>query len=296
MPEDIYGRDSSLPDLTASQPTVGPLYREPDLHEPLAARGRRVGRLRRRPTSVRGGYGLYFNTNNQQNLIVTVTNPPATPRPVIVNPTFPTPDFDRAGAISIRPVQCDLDNPRLHVWNVNVQRELLVAHGADRRLRRLARPAPAAQRRREHGPAASCKPTARCSSPPARRARTRASRPSSSRAATASPGTTRSSSTSGAGWRDGVSVQSSYTLSTSEDTTQASTFFSDATNGTTSALPEFIAGYNKGPSDFDTPAQLGAELQLGAAVRARTHRPGRARARSPAGRCPASGRCGAASR
>ena len=41
-------------------------------------------------TSLRGGYGLYFNTNNHQNLIVTVTNPPATPRPVIVNPTFPT--------------------------------------------------------------------------------------------------------------------------------------------------------------------------------------------------------------
>jgi hypothetical protein len=50
----------------------------------------------------------------------------------------------------------------------------------------------------------------------------------------------------------GVSVQSSYTLSRSVDTTQASTFFSDATNGTTSAFPEFVPGYNKGPSDFDT--------------------------------------------
>jgi hypothetical protein len=50
---------------------------------------------------------------------------------------------------------------------------------------------------------------------------------------------------------EGFSVQSSYTLSKSEDTTQASTFFSDATNGTTSALPEFIPDYNKGPSDFD---------------------------------------------
>ena len=46
-------------------------------------------------------------------------------------------------------------------------------------------------------------------------------------------------------------MQSSYTFSKSEDTTQASTFFSDATNGTTSALPEFIPGYNKGLSDFD---------------------------------------------
>jgi hypothetical protein len=44
--------------------------------------------------------------------------------------------------------------------------------------------------------------------------------------------------------------QSSYTWSKSEDTTQASTFFSDATTGTTSAFPEFIADYNKGLSDF----------------------------------------------
>jgi hypothetical protein len=52
-------------------------------------------------------------------------------------------------------------------------------------------------------------------------------------------------------WQNGVSFQSSYTLSSAEDTTQASTFFSDATNGTTSAMPEFIPGYNKGRSDFD---------------------------------------------
>ena len=60
-------------------------------------------------TSVRGGYGLYFNTNNQQNLIVTVTNPPATPRFVIANPTFPEPavrarrrQHDPAGAVGAR--------------------------------------------------------------------------------------------------------------------------------------------------------------------------------------------------
>jgi hypothetical protein len=45
-------------------------------------------------------------------------------------------------------------------------------------------------------------------------------------------------------------AQSSYTWSKSEDTTQASTFFSDATNGTTSAFPEFIPDYNRGLSDF----------------------------------------------
>ena len=52
-------------------------------------------------------------------------------------------------------------------------------------------------------------------------------------------------------WSQGIAVQSSYTLSKSEDTTQASTFFSDATNGTTSAMPEYVADYNKGLSDFD---------------------------------------------
>lgn len=41
-------------------------------------------------------------------------------------------------------------------------------------------------------------------------------------------------------WSNGVMFQSAYTWSKSEDTTQASTFFSDATNGTTSAFPEFI--------------------------------------------------------
>ena len=51
-------------------------------------------------------------------------------------------------------------------------------------------------------------------------------------------------------WANGFMFQSSYTWSKSEDTTQASTFFSDATNGTTSAFPEFIPDYNKGLSDF----------------------------------------------
>jgi hypothetical protein len=51
-------------------------------------------------------------------------------------------------------------------------------------------------------------------------------------------------------WAQGFMFQSSYTWSKSEDTTQASTFFSDATNGTTSAFPEFIPDYNKGLSDF----------------------------------------------
>jgi hypothetical protein len=52
-------------------------------------------------------------------------------------------------------------------------------------------------------------------------------------------------------WNRGLQFQSSYTWSRSEDTTQNSTFFSDSTTATTSAMPEFIAGYNRGRSDFD---------------------------------------------
>ena len=59
-----------------------------------------------------------------------------------------------------------------------------------------------------------------------------------------------------AGW----SFQGSYTWSDSEDTTQASTFFSDATNGTTSAFPEFIPDYNRGPSDFNVRHNLVANM------------------------------------
>jgi hypothetical protein len=54
-------------------------------------------------------------------------------------------------------------------------------------------------------------------------------------------------------FRSGFSLQSSYTYSRNEDTTQASTFFSDSTNGTTVAFPEFNPDYNKGPSDWNTP-------------------------------------------
>ena len=153
-------------------------------------------------------------------------------------------DLDAAGAVRSR----QSADPR-------VQRQpaarALVSHGADRRLRRLARPPSAPQRRRQHG--ATGRPGRRHRVHPRRHA-----------APEHGFSTIELKSSDGESWYNaliidvrrrlagGVRVQSSYTLSKSEDTTQASTFFSDATNGTTSAMPEYIAGYNKGPSDFDT--------------------------------------------
>ena len=251
MPEDIYGRDSALPDLTASQPVVGPLYENPTYTNISPRTGVVWDVFGTGSTVVRGGYGLYFNTNNHQNLIVTVTNPPATPRPVIVNPTFPVPDFNRAGAISIRPVQFDLDNPRVHVYNANVQRELwgrtaLMIGYAGSRGRHLLR----------SGDVNTARPVIQADGT--------VFIPQGTPRPNTAFSTIELKSSDGESWynalivdvrrrlRDGFSVQSSYTFSTSEDTTQASTFFSDATNGTTSAMPEYIADYNKGPSDFDT--------------------------------------------
>ncbi|MEO7275257.1 MAG: TonB-dependent receptor [Vicinamibacterales bacterium] len=250
LPADRYGRDSALPDLTAAKETVGPLYQNPTYKNLSPRTGFAWDLFGDGRTSVRGGYGRYFNTNNHQNLIVTVTNPPFTPRPVIVNPTFPNPPFERAGAISIRPVQFDLENPRVHVFNVNAQREVwgrtvVMAGYAGSRGRHLLR----------SNDVNTALPVIQADGTPFIPAGTPRQNPAFS--------TIELKSSDGESWYNalildvrrrwdhGLSAQSSYTYSKSEDTTQASTFFSDATNGTTSAMPEYIPGYNRGPSDFD---------------------------------------------
>jgi Carboxypeptidase regulatory-like domain/TonB dependent receptor len=251
LPADKYGRDVALPDLTAAEPTIGPLYENPTFGNLSPRIGMAWDLFGDGRTALRGGYGLYFNTNNHQNLIVTVTNPPFTPRPVIVNPTFPNPPFDRAGAISIRPIQFDLQNPKVHVFNVNVQREiwgrtaLTVGYAGSRGLDLL-----------RNSDVNTALPVIQADGTPFVPAGT----PRQNR----SFSTIELKTSDGRSWYDalvfdvrrrlidGLAVQSSYTLSKSEDTTQASTFFSDATNGTTSAMPEYIPDYNRGPSDFDT--------------------------------------------
>jgi carboxypeptidase family protein/TonB-dependent receptor-like protein len=249
VPEERQGRDVALVTLADTLPTIGPLYRNPTLKN-LSPRAGIAWDVRGdNRTAVRAGYGLYFNTNNQQNLIVTVTNPPFAPRPVFVNPPFPSPPYDRPFINSIRPIQYDFELPRLHMWNVSVQHNLgwqtvVTAGYAGSRGRHLLRSNDvnvATPQIRADGTLFIPVGTPR-----------------------ANPAFTTIELKSSDGdswykallvevrkeWSSAITLQSSYTLSRAEDTTQASTFFSDSTNGTTTAFPEFVAGYNKGLSDF----------------------------------------------
>lgn len=250
LPIDEGGRDSALVALTDRTAAVGQLYQGADYNNFSPRFGLSWDATGDGRTAVRAGYGLYYATNSSQNLIVTVTNPPETPRVVYQNPTFPAPPFERASGLSIRPVQWDVVTPSIHVWNVNVQRELAgqtaVTLGyAGSRGRNLLR----------SNDLNTAVPVTGADGRPFFPAGT----PRRNTAWT----TIEAKTSDGDSWytayivdvrrrfSNGWSLQASYTWSDSEDTTQASTFFSDATNGTTSAFPEFIPGYNRGPSDFN---------------------------------------------
>ena len=250
LPIDQGGHDSALINFTDTAATPGQLYDAADYNNFSPRVGLSWDVMGDGRTAVRGGYGLYYATNSSQNLIVTVTNPPDTPRVVFQAPTFPNPPFDRASGLSIRPVQWDVETPSIHVWNANVQRELgaqtaiTLAYAGSRGVHLLrsndlntAVPATGADGR----------PFFAAGQPRINPAWT----------------TIEAKTSDGDSWYSafivdvrrrlsgGFQFNGSYTWSDSEDTTQASTFFSDATNGTTSAFPEFIPDYNRGSSDFN---------------------------------------------
>ena len=254
-PRDIYGRDSALPNLTDRAPTTGQLYRNPTRKNLSPRVGFAWDLTGDGKTSMRGGYGIYFNTNNQQNLIVTVTNPPATPRIAVANSpscqlVFPAAPLSCAFANSIRPVQYDLDNPYVNVYNLNLQRELpwdtvvTVGYAGSRGVHLLRSSDVNTAVPVRLGEGSYFYPAGAPRRNPA--------------FSTIELKSSDGNSWYNAGileirkrWGNDFNFQSSYTFSRNIDTTQASTFFSDATNGTTSAMPEFPdLNYNKGLADY----------------------------------------------
>lgn len=250
MPIDQGGHDSALVSLADRTATTGRLYEGADYNNVSPRVGLSWDVAGDGRTAVRAGYGLYYATNSSQNLIVTVTNPPDTPRVVYQAPTFPNPPFERTSGLSIRPMQWDYVTPSVHIWNANLQRELpgqvavTLGYAGSRGYNLL-------------------RSNDLNTSVPTTGADGRPFFPAGAPRQNTAWTTIEAKTADGDSWykalivdvrrrfANGWSFQTSYTWSDAQDTTQASTFFSDATNGTTTAFPEYIADYNRGPSDFD---------------------------------------------
>ncbi len=251
MPEDLYGRDSSLRNIyTDRAATPGPLYENPTGKNLAPRIGLAWDPFGNGKTSVRASYGIFFNTNNQQNLIVTVTNPPATPRAIIPNPAFPSPNFANGQFNSIRPVEFNIKNPYAQIWNFNLQQTLpfnavlTVGYAGSRGIHLL-----------RSGDVNTALPVVRPDGTLFFSATGARQNPNFT--------TIELKRSDGNSWYNamivelrkrfsrGLTLQSSYTFSRNIDTTQASTFFSDSTSGTTSAFPEYPGfNYNKGLADY----------------------------------------------